>query len=114
MNTHVAADDFVGRMQAQNETTQSAVNSTMLNPRFYTTDFDEMDKLDVSGVRAEWDALIAEMKSDPNKGHFKRNENWNTIDINALPEGLHKEFTDFLVSSLTAEFSGCEIGRAHV
>ena len=107
MNTHVAADDFVGRMQAQNETTQSAVNSTMLNPRFYTTDFDEMDKLDVSGVRAEWDALIAEMKSDPNKGHFKRNENWNTIDINALPEGLHKEFTDFLVSSLTAEFSGC-------
>ena len=75
MNTHVAADDFVGQMQIQNETTQTAVNSTMLNPRFYTTDFDEMDKLNVSGVRAEWDALIAEMKSDPNKGHFKRNEN---------------------------------------
>ncbi|NJR13172.1 MAG: magnesium-protoporphyrin IX monomethyl ester (oxidative) cyclase [Phyllobacteriaceae bacterium] len=107
MNTHIAADDFVGRLEAQNETTKVAVNSTMLNPRFYTTDFDEMDRIDVSGVRAEWDVLIAQMKSDPNRGHFKRNDDWDTIDINALPDELRKEFTDFLVSSLTAEFSGC-------
>lgn len=107
MNTHVASDDFVGRMQAENDSTQTAVNSAMLNPRFYTTDFDEMDRLDVSSVRTEWDVLIEEMKSDPNRGHFKRNENWNSIDLSSLPEGLQKEFTDFLVSSLTAEFSGC-------
>ncbi|MCU0832303.1 MAG: magnesium-protoporphyrin IX monomethyl ester (oxidative) cyclase [Rhizobiaceae bacterium] len=107
MTAHIAADDFVGRMEAQNDTTKAAVNSTMLNPRFYTTDFDAMDRIDVSGVREEWDVLIEEMRSDPNRGHFKRNADWDQIDIDALPEGLRKEFTDFLVSSLTAEFSGC-------
>ncbi len=57
--------------------------------------------------RAEWDVLIAQMKSDPNRGHFKRNEDWDDIDIDALPDALREEFIDFLVSSLTSEFSGC-------
>ena len=61
----------------------------------------------MSSVRGEWDALIAELKSDPNRHHFKRTEEWDRIDLAALPEGLRKEFVDFLVSSLTAEFSGC-------
>jgi magnesium-protoporphyrin IX monomethyl ester (oxidative) cyclase len=94
-------------IEAQNETTQMAHETTLLDPRFYTTDFKKLDKTDVSGVRAEWDVLIEQMKSDPNKGHFKRNEEWDDIDLESLPEGLRKELVDFLVSSLTAEFSGC-------
>ncbi len=94
-------------LEAQNETTRIAQQNTLLAPRFYTTDFDELDKIDVDPVRAEWDELIGEMRSDPNKGHFKRNEDWEEIDLKSLPEGLQKEFVDFLVSSLTAEFSGC-------
>ncbi|MBK1624331.1 magnesium-protoporphyrin IX monomethyl ester (oxidative) cyclase [Afifella marina] len=90
-----------------NDTTLKAQESTVLSPRFYTTDFDELDAIDVSHIRLEWDALIAEMKSDPNKGHFKRTDAWDDVKLSDLPEDLQKEFVDFLVSSLTAEFSGC-------
>jgi magnesium-protoporphyrin IX monomethyl ester (oxidative) cyclase len=94
-------------VDAPNDTTRLAQEDTVLSPRFYTTDFDKLDKTDVSNVRGEWDALIAELRSDPNKDHFVRNEAWDRIDLDGLPEGLRKEFIDFLVSSLTAEFSGC-------
>lgn len=114
MNNHVLPSDLSDheptveeRMAGVNDTTRSALVSTMLTPRFYTTDFDEMDKINVEPVRAEWDALIAQMKSDPNRGHFKRNEQWDDIDIDGLPDDLREEFIDFLVSSLTSEFSGC-------
>ena len=89
------------------ETTEMALETTLLDPRFYTTDFDEMDRIDVTPVREEWDALLAQMKSDPNKGHFKKNADWDEIDWEGMDPDLKKEFIDFLVSSLTAEFSGC-------
>jgi magnesium-protoporphyrin IX monomethyl ester (oxidative) cyclase len=90
-----------------NETTIAAQKDTVLSPRFYTTDFEELDAMQVDSVRDEWDKLLAEMRSDPNKGHFRRNEEWVKIDLESLPKGLQTEFLDFLVSSLTAEFSGC-------
>lgn len=93
-------------MKTVNETTRLAQQDTVLSPRFYTTDFAAMDKLDISPVRAEWDELMAEFARDANRHHFVRNADFD-LDLNAIPEDLRKEFIDFLVSSVTAEFSGC-------
>ncbi|KUF10071.1 magnesium-protoporphyrin IX monomethyl ester (oxidative) cyclase [Pseudoponticoccus marisrubri] len=87
--------------------TAIAMQNTLLTPRFYTTDFDELDAISVEGVRDEWDPLIAEMVADPNKGHFRKTADWDHVDWDNMEPGLKKEFIDFLISSCTAEFSGC-------
>jgi magnesium-protoporphyrin IX monomethyl ester (oxidative) cyclase len=69
-----------------NETTKSAVENTVLSPRFYTTDFAYMDKLNVDLVRGEWDGLIAELKSDPNRNHFIRDHRFHDEITNMEPE----------------------------
>lgn len=89
-----------------NETTLRAQASTTLSPRFYTTDFDAMNRMDVTPVRREWDGLIAELAEDRNRRHFQRGQEWD-LDEKKMSEPLRKEFVDFLVSSLTSEFSGC-------
>ncbi len=99
MNAHTT-------IEAAPDTMAMAKENTVLSPRFYTTDFAQLDAIDVTPVRAEWDALIAEMKSDPNKHHFKRDASFDGVIEGMEPE-LRAEFIDFLVSSLTAEFSGC-------
>ncbi len=98
--------DAATRERAVNETTRLAQENTVLSPRFYTTDFEAMDRLDIGRVRAEWDVLMAEMRCDPNKRHFVRDEDWDA-NLERLSPELRKELVDFLVSSVTAEFSGC-------
>jgi magnesium-protoporphyrin IX monomethyl ester (oxidative) cyclase len=103
MNAHTRIDHpDLGRP----DTMALAKQETVLSPRFYTTDFKALDAIDVSPVRAEWDALIAEMVSDPNKRHFKRDASFDGV-IEGLEPDLRAEFIDFLVSSCTSEFSGC-------
>ena len=87
-----------------------AKQDTLLSPRFYTTDFKAMNKIDVSSLRNEWDAMLAEYEGDNNHDHFQRTpefavevaENFSKVS----PE-LRQEFIEFLISSLTSEFSGC-------
>jgi len=103
----IAAQDALDTEITSEMATEIAMQNTLLTPRFYTTDFDEMDAIDVSPVREEWDTLIDQMKSDPNKGHFKKNDDWGTVDWDGMEPKLKAEFIDFLISSCTAEFSGC-------
>ena len=88
------------------DATRRAQESTLLSPRFYTTDFAAMDRIDVSPVRAEWDAMLKEYEGDNNHDHFQRTAEFGA-EIRDLPPALKQEFLDFLVSSLTSEFSGC-------
>ncbi len=54
------------------DATRQAEANTLLSPRFYTTDFKAMDRIDVGLVRREWDALVAEFERDVNRDHFER------------------------------------------
>jgi magnesium-protoporphyrin IX monomethyl ester (oxidative) cyclase len=83
---------------------------TILTPRFYTTDFDAMEKMDISANEDELRAIL----EDYNRHHFIRDaqfeESWDRI-------GGEKRrlFVEFLERSCTAEFSGFllykELGR---
>jgi magnesium-protoporphyrin IX monomethyl ester (oxidative) cyclase len=102
--------DMPAAARTSEESMRKATTETLLTPRFYTTDYAALNRLDVSPVRAEWDAMMAEYEGDNNHDHFTRDaafevelkENFSRIS----PE-LRKEFIDFLVSSVTSEFSGC-------
>jgi magnesium-protoporphyrin IX monomethyl ester (oxidative) cyclase len=90
-----------------NESTRAAQEDAALSPRFYTTNFEEMDRLDVSSMRAQWDQLVDEFRRDPNRDHFKRSPEFDDVDTSAMDPKVRRAFIDFLVSSVTAEFSGC-------
>lgn len=89
---------------------RKAESSTLFSPKFYRTDYAAMNRLDVSPVRAEWDAMMAEYEGDNNHDHFQRDASFADEVAQLMPKltpELRQEFLDFLVSSLTSEFSGC-------
>ena len=89
-----------------NLSTEKALEETMLSPRFYTTDFDAIDKISIEGVREEWDKLMSEFEIDSNIDHFQRPQDMQENYSKISPE-VYEEFVDFLISSITSEFSGC-------
>ena len=88
------------------DSTEKARTESLISPRFYTTDYDAMDRLDFGPIRAEWDELMREFETDANTDHFQRTDEFAGV-IDNMPEALRKEFIDFLISSCTSEYSGC-------
>ena len=105
-----AATQVHAAIDSSDDAARKAKESTLLTPRFYTTDFKAMDALDVEPMRAEWDAMMAEYEGDNNHDHFQRTPEFGEEAREQLaqmsPE-LRSEFLDFLISSITSEFSGC-------
>lgn len=90
---------------ASQPTVKKTTEETLLSPRFYTTDFEKIANMDISSQEEELKAMIAEMKTDYNRYHFIRDEefkqSWEHID-----EKTRRVFIDFLERSCTSEFSG--------
>jgi magnesium-protoporphyrin IX monomethyl ester (oxidative) cyclase len=84
---------------------KTPVRETLLTPRFYTTNFDAVAQMDMSGHEQELEAVVAELRADYNRYHFVRNEEfeqcWEHIDGET-----RLAFIDFLERSCTSEFSG--------
>ncbi len=87
---------------------------TLLTPRFYTTDFEEMEKMNLSINEDELLAVIEEFRIDYNRNHFVRDERFDR-SWDDIPAETRQIFIEFLESSCTSEFSGFllykELGR---
>ena len=85
--------------------TKTPAKESLLTPRFYTTDFEAMAKLNVESNKAELEAIIEEFRVDYNQHHFIRdqefNQSWSHFD-----KRTKSLITEFLERSCTAEFSG--------
>ena len=78
---------------------------TILSPRFYTTDFEAMENMDLSINEEELEAICEEFRKDYNRHHFVRNSEFEG-DAEKLDPETRDLFVDFLEGSCTSEFSG--------
>jgi len=87
---------------------------TILTPRFYTTDFEAMAKMDISLNEEELRAILEEFRTDYNRHHFVRDEEFKQ-SFDEIDGDTRRLFVEFLERSCTAEFSGFllykELGR---
>lgn len=85
--------------------TKAPTKETLLTPRFYTTNFQEICELDISSNLEEIEAIVQEFRRDYNRDHFIRDKEflktWNFFD-----KSTENIFIEFLERSCTAEFSG--------
>lgn len=89
-----------------NDSTQQALENRLLAPRFYRTNYKALNSVDISTVRREWDSMMAAFAEDKNRAHFKQTYDFDPTSLDVDP-ALKSDFLDLLVSSITAEYSGC-------
>ena len=98
---------------------KEAADETLLTPRFYTTDFDEMEQLFNTEFNSklneeEMKAMLSEFATDYNQTHFVRDPSFKEA-ADKVSGATRNIFIEFLERSCTAEFSGFllykELGR---
>ncbi len=109
---NTTTDVPVRAFAAPNETTQIAQKDAVLAPRFYTTDFAAVDRLQITPEnRQMWDDILAELRRDPNKDHFKRNADFEgdgRCDQSILGDGRerHPQFAADEIAASGGDLSG--------
>eukprot|EP00246_Nothoceros_aenigmaticus_P011534 TRINITY_DN316_c0_g1_i2.p1 TRINITY_DN316_c0_g1~~TRINITY_DN316_c0_g1_i2.p1 ORF type:complete len:419 (-),score=84.42 TRINITY_DN316_c0_g1_i2:204-1436(-) len=113
----MSADSFV--KDKPRSGAKELAKDSLLTPRFYTTDFDEMERMfnkEMNGNlnEEEFKALVQEFKTDYNQTHFVRNPEFKAA-AEKIQGPMRQIFVEFLERSCTAEFSGFllykELGR---
>jgi len=98
---------------------KEAADENLLTPRFYTTDFEEMEQMFSHELNpqldmAEFEATLKEFQEDYNQKHFVRNDSFQKA-AESIQGPTRRIFIEFLERSCTAEFSGFllykELGR---
>lgn len=89
-------EGLIAKIETVDDANQKAEASTILSPRFYTTDYNAMDRINVTPVRAEWDVMMKEYAGDNNHDHFQRTadftdqiERESPIARNTIGRGTH-------------------------
>lgn len=113
-----AVDKETG-IKKMREGIKEAADENLLTPRFYTTDFDEMEQLFSKEINPNLDeselvSILNEFREDFNQKHFVRNDSFKSAADGITGES-RRIFIEFLERSCTAEFSGFllykELGR---
>merc|ERR1711970_1537869 len=84
-----------------------AADETLLTPRFYTTDFDEMEQMFKKELNPnlrmdELEACLEEFRADYNQRHFVRNDTFKAA-ADKITGDTRRIFIEFLERSCTAE-----------
>jgi magnesium-protoporphyrin IX monomethyl ester (oxidative) cyclase len=89
----------------KNSEAKLEAKESLLTPRFYTTNFQELSQLDITSNQSEIEAIVEEFRMDYNRDHFVRDQeffqSWDKFD-----NKTRTIFIEFLERSCTAEFSG--------
>ncbi|KAF1002111.1 hypothetical protein AG4045_004814 [Apium graveolens] len=91
---------------SSNKATKKGIKESLLTPRFYTTDFDEMETLFNTDINknlneAEFEALLQEFNTDYNQTHFVRNKDFKEA-ADKMQGPMRQIFVEFLERSCSA------------
>jgi len=118
VRAEAAAEENLG-FKTMRSGIKEAAEENLLTPRFYTTDFDEMEQMFSEKINpnidmADFESTLKEFQEDYNQKHFVRNDEFKAA-ADSIQGPTRKIFIEFLERSCTAEFSGFllykELGR---
>jgi hypothetical protein len=103
----------VTAIESRDDVMERAKARTLISPRFYTTDYKAMDRLDMSPVRKEWDEMLAEYEGDNNHDHFQRDASFaRTRSASCRPSCSRSSWTSWSARSPASTPAACSTTRS--